>query len=315
MDLFTYCPQLWDGVTIDNRGNVFSCCHVKPGIIGNIYSSKLIDIINNEQALQYRISSLEGCLECYEGCTLFDKSEEKLIPNDISSYCNYGQMSRLHLGFGERCNIACIMCKRPERYKADKEMLDPAVLIRNIDITPFQEIIIQGGETLFIPQCLQYMDYLASQGKKYTILTNGILIDDQMAEKLSLEANVVSISINAATKETHEKVNKGSKWEKVLSNIKRLSEFRERNESNLIIYGRMTLTTEALHEIPLFIESYQEIGFDKINFGFDKCTVPIYLQNNPYFKTNLSKNIQEKMGCSDHTKIDYLRLEQLGLIE
>jgi len=232
-----------------------------------------------------------------------------------SPYCDYNKMTRLHLNFGEKCNIACIMCKQPARYKVDKEILNPSVLVANIDISPFQEIVIQGGETLFIPQCIEYMDYLASQGKKYTVLTNGTLIDNVMAEKLSLEAAVVSISINAATKETHEKVNQGSKWEKVISNIKNLVDYRDKNKTSLVIYGRMTLTTHSLHEIPMFLEKYREFGFDRINFGFDKNTVPTYLQQYPEFNRMLSKSVQEKIKNADCTKIDTLRLEQLGLLD
>ncbi|MDI3484795.1 MAG: hypothetical protein PWQ50_15 [Methanolobus sp.] len=313
MSASTYCPQLWDGVTIDNKGNVFSCCHIQPGSFGNIYSSKLIDLVNNEKAVQYRIASIKGCLDCYSNCNLLN-TDRIHLPSSTLPYCKYDEMSRLHLNFGEKCNIACIMCKQPERYKKNKEMLDPDVLIRNIDITPFQEIVIQGGETLFIPQCIQYMDYLASHEKKYTILTNGTLIDDAMADKLSREANVVSISINAATKETHEKVNRGSKWENVISGIEKLVEFRSQNKSSLTIYGRMTLTIHSLHEIPLFLETYKDIGFDRINFGFDKSTVPGYLRNNPEFKKMLSESVREKLKFADCSKIDYLRLEQLGLL-
>jgi MoaA/NifB/PqqE/SkfB family radical SAM enzyme len=314
MSVSTYCPQLWDGVTIDNKGNVFSCCHIQPGSIGNIYSSKLIDLVNNTIAIHYRKRSLKGCLDCYTTCTLLQKSDKIQAPDSASAYCNYEDMTRIHLNFGERCNIACIMCKQPENYKKNREMLDPVVLIENIDITPFQEIVIQGGETLFIPQCLEYMDYLASRGKKYTVLTNGTLINEKMAEKLSMEAGVVSISINAATKETHEKVNKGSSWERVISNIRGLVECRNKNNSDLIIYGRMTLTVHSLHEIPLFLEKYQEMGFDKINFGFDKATVPIYLKNDPEFKNHLSACIQDKMRFADKKNIDHLRLEQLGFL-
>lgn len=313
MPASTYCPQLWDGVTIDNKGNVFSCCHIQPGSFGNIYSSKLIDLVNNKKAVQYRVASIKGYLVCHSNCNLLN-ADKIQVPSSISPYCKYDEMSRLHLNFGEKCNIACIMCKQPERYKQNKEMLDPNVLIRNIDITPFQEIVIQGGETLLIPQCIQYMDYLASHEKKYTILTNGTLIDDLMAKKLSLEANIVSISINAATKETHEKVNKGSKWETVRQGIKKLVEYRDQNKSSLIICGRMTLTIHSLHEIPLFLEIYQDIGFDMINFGFDKNTVPTYLKNNPEFKKMLAVRVQEKLRFADCSKIDHLRFEQLGLL-
>jgi hypothetical protein len=62
------------------------------------------------------------------------------------------------------------------------------------------------------------------------------------------------------------------------------------------------------------LEKYQEMGFDKINFGFDKATVPIYLKNDPEFKNHLSACIQDKMRFADKKNIDHLRLEQLGFL-
>lgn len=310
----TYCPQLWDGFTIDNKGSVFSCCHIQPLIIGNIYFSKLADLSNNENIVKCRKDSLQGQLHCYPNCNLIKKTAVPQNLELISPLCDYSTMRRLHLNFGEKCNIACIMCKQPKRYTQNQQMLDPEVLIRNIDVTPFEEIVIQGGETLYISQCLRYMDYLATQEKKYTVLTNGLFIDDSMAEKLSLDANVVSISINAATKATHEKVNRGSSWEKLLLNIQRLVRAREENGTELTVYGRMTLTTFALHEIPLFLKTYREIGFDKINFGYDKATVPDYLKNNPGSRDQLAASIRKSLEHSDVENIDLLRLEQLGLL-
>ncbi len=39
--MHTYCPELWNSLTLDNRGNVYSCCLIKPVCIGNIYSTRL----------------------------------------------------------------------------------------------------------------------------------------------------------------------------------------------------------------------------------------------------------------------------------
>ena len=213
-----------------------------------------------------------------------------------------------------KCNISCIMCRQKERYKTDQTILNAEMLLNHINIEPFRNIFLQGGEPLFIDECLKYMTHLAEKRKKYSLLTNGLLIDEELAERLAREANIISISINAATKVTHEKVNAGSSWDRVLGNIQYLRKYREACKTNLSINGRMTITIPSLPEIPLFLESYQNHGFDTVNFGYDRETVPAYLVQNPDFSSNLSQKITAVMSKADCSKIDSLRLSQLGLI-
>lgn len=312
----TLCPELWRSVTLDNRGYAYSCCLIKPISMGNIYSSKLREIINSSSIVQERKMALAGELACFSSCNWLDKGS--VIANIADELDNgevaYDRLEYLHLNFGERCNISCIMCKQRARHLQNPWILDPDVLIKNVDVAPFKDIIVQGGEPLVIPECKKYLDYLESQGKKYTLLTNGLLIDDAMANKLSKEAKIVCISLNAASREVHEFVNRGSSWQKVMDNIWRLAEARSRNGTALEIWGRMTITTHAIHEIPLFLRNWQSFGFDHVNFGYDRETVPEYLTSNPKFTEEIRKDTQNSLDGLDLTKVDLLRLKQLGLV-
>ncbi len=306
------CPILWNGFAIDSRGNVFSCCHMKPPALGNIYEIPLRDLANSTNILENRRASLEGRLNCLPDCNLITYEKQPIDP--LTEYAEYSNMSYLHLNFGHFCNIQCVMCKIQTHRKNNRSILDPDVLIENSDIAPFKEIVIQGGEPLFIPECRRYMDYLGQIGKKYVLLTNGILIDDRTAYQLARDADRVVVSINAATKETHEYVNRGSDFDQIKKNIQKMIHAREEEHSSLVINGRMTLTTHALHEIPLFIQNYRELGFDRINFGYDRATVPSYLSQNTDFKQQLSRDILEALTHANLADINLLRLEQLDLI-
>lgn len=307
----SYCDDLWNGFTINKNGDVYCCCHLKPFVVGNIYHNKLQDLLNTPEILEYRIKSLKGKLECYPECNLVRKN--MLYFNGKSEVVDYNNLQRLHINFGELCNIRCIMCEHPLRHSEDRTILDHNVLINNVDISPFEDILIQGGEPLSINSCLQYMDYLEKMNKKYILLTNGLLINKKMASKLANNASIISISINAARKETHEKVNVGSNFDRVLSNISELIKARDRNKTSLVINGRMTLVPQNLHEIPLFLTKYREIGFDRINFGFDRATVPQYLVNNSIFSKKLSLEIEDVLNHSNLEEMDIMRLKQLNL--
>jgi sulfatase maturation enzyme AslB (radical SAM superfamily) len=306
------CPILWNDFAIDSLGNVFSCCHMKPPVLGNIYDTPMKELVNSPNVLERRRESLRGQLKCFSDCNLITYEKQPIKP--INEYADYSNMTYLHLNFGHFCNIHCIMCKIHLHRKNNKSILDPETLIKNIDLAPFKEIVLQGGEPLFIPECREYLEYLGQIRKKYVMLTNGILIDNETAVQLARDAARVVISINAASKEVHEYVNKGSDFERVKDNIQRMRTARDVEHTELVLHGRMTLTIHALHEIPMFIQSYKEIGFDKINFGYDHATVPEYLKKNPDFKKKLAQETQNALKHAELSDINPLRLEQLGLI-
>ncbi len=307
-----YCPHLWRTVTIDHKGDVFHCCKINPLNLGSIYEKHLSERLNTPEIQSVREKSLHGTLPCYADCNLIRKPCD--AASDLTKACDYNRLTDLYVDFGMKCNICCVMCKQREKYKTDKRGLTCAILKKNIDYSPFQHIYLQGGEPLYIEECLKFMDYLSSIGKKYSLLTNGLLIPDSMAKKLASNADLISISLNAATKNTHEIVNEGSSWEKVLENIASVRKYRQEYGTSLSINGRMTLTDHSLEEIPLFLKSFEEFGFDTVNFGYDLATVPKYLEGHPDFKKNLSAQIKEVLGNADRKKVDTLRLEQLGLI-
>jgi sulfatase maturation enzyme AslB (radical SAM superfamily) len=279
--------------------------------LGNIYETPLKELANSPAVLETRRASMEDKLNCLTTCNLINYKKQPIEP--VNEFVDYYNMSYLHLNFGHYCNIRCDMCKIQMHLDENKSILDPNILKKNIDLSPFKEIVIQGGEPLFIPECKEYLDFLGQIGKKYVLLTNGILINDNMAHQLARDADRVVISINAATKVTHEIVNRGSNFEMVKNNIQKMRIAREDEGTDLLLNGRMTLTIHALHEIPLFIQKYKELGFDTINFGYDRATVPSYLAANPDLKAQLSKDIMGVLEHAELADINLLRLEQLGL--
>lgn len=306
----TYCPLLWSEVFIDPKGDVYSCCHRKPSVIGNIHREKLEDIYNNLTIRQLRQKSLDGQLECFEHCTLIDKEKKHKAPKKMMvNY--YADLKKLKIEFGELCNISCVMCWQDHKSKT---VLDHKKLIENVDLKPFKDVNIQGGEPLAIADAKAFYEYVASKNKNPLIMTNGLLINNDWAEKIVLNSSFIHISLNAATAKTHEMVNKGSKWDVVLRNIKRLKEARERYGTAFKIIGHMTIVVENVQEIALFINNFHGFGVDQIDFGYDK-KVPGYLRDYPFLKIALKREIYKAYRmCRDPSSVDLKRLKMLELI-
>jgi len=307
----TYCSDLWESITVNKYGDIYSCCLLKPEKIGNINDNSLNELINNKNAINSRKKSLAGKLECYETCTLVNKNISEKHKN---IEVNETDLKTIHISCSEKCNIQCIMCNHPKRHKENPIELSSSQLINKIDFSLFDNIIIQGGEPLYINSCVNLINFLNKNNYGFTLLTNGLLIDDIFAKQLALNAKIISISINASTQSTHETINKSSDFYRILKNIQRIISYREKFKTELILYGRMTLVKQNLHEIPLFIKKYKSFGFDKINFGFDNPSVPNFLNKDIKFKEKLKKeiNVILKRVCKDD--LDLKKLKQLDLI-
>ncbi len=306
----TFCPRLWNEIYINVNGDVFACCHEKPKVLGNIYKKKLKEICNSPIIKEFRKKSLLGTLDCYQNCKLLQKKEKYPEQDDIE--IDYNQLKRIKIEFGEACNLNCIMCWQDSKNKIS---LDYKKLIENVDITPFEDIEIQGGEPLFIESARAYYDYLISKEKKVSFLTNGILINSEWAKKIALHSSFIYFSLNAATKKTHELINHGSRWETVLNNIQKIRTAKKKYNTSVEIHGHMTIVIENLHEIPLFIKKFHEFGFEEIDFGYDLKTVPDYLKSHPLEFNELQFNIKKAIDNSDYKgKINIFRLKLLDLI-
>lgn len=305
----TYCPFLWDATFIDEKGDVYSCCHNKPEVLGSIYQERLSDICNNGIIRRLRQASLDGRLECYRNCTILDKDEA--VQRKTALTIDYKEQKILKILFGEGCNIRCIMCPQDHRSRLS---LDFERMIDNLDISPFESIEIQGGEPLFIPSAKTFFDYVASRNKQISFLTNGMLVDDEWAEKIARHSSFIYFSLNAATRETHELVNKGSRWKRVLLNIQRIREARDKLDTDVRIWGHMTIVHGNLGEIAAFIRSFRQFGFDSIDFGY-AAGVLMHLRTHPWRRRKLRREIAAAINeCDDPSLILVNRLKLLGVV-
>jgi hypothetical protein len=83
--------------------------------------------------------------------------------------------------------------------------------------------------------------------------------------------------------------------------------------SEMNLTGHMTITTSNLHEVPLFLRLFREFGFDRLNFGYVKETVPLYLATHLEFAERLKEETSAAMREVNEGDVDALRLKLLGL--
>ena len=145
-------------------------------------------------------------------------------------------------------------------------------------------------------------------------MSNGLLINEEWAAKIAKFSDFLYVSLNAASKETHELVNRGSRWEKVLAGVVRVQQARQRYQSSVAIVGHMTIVPPNIEEIADFVRKFKTFGFDRINFGFD-ASVPRLLDADSALRARLRSNIENALkeqpfACA----VDVHRLKLLSLL-
>jgi len=280
----TFCPKLWDEVFINPSGEIFSCCHDKPGILGNIYKTDLHTVWTKNNKLKvYRLLSLKNRLFCFLMCNLLE-------PNQTQAIKNLPYPKRIKIEYGQLCNLRCIMCRQDHRSKT---MLNNEILKENIQWSRVQEITLQGGEILCMKNAKEFYLWLTKTlRKKVDIITNGSLINDEWAEHLIRGSNWIQLSINAATKNTYELISQGMYFNKVIDTIKKLVHLNKQNFSKTKIKLHYTIIPENFHEIPDAILLADALGCDEISFSYDP-SLEDFLLKNPLLKVRIQKKINK----------------------
>ncbi len=203
------------------------------------------------------------------------------------------------------------MCYQDHRSKV---VLNSEVIRKNIDFSGIEDIDFQGGEILAMKNAREMYLWLTKElHKKVNLITNGILINEEWADHLVKGSNWIQISVNAATKEIHETVNRNSNFARVIDNIKKLTHLKNEYGSDVKIAYKFTIVPENIHEVRDAITLADDLGCDQIAFGFD-ASIPGFLQGNEQLRENIKNSISQLRNKGLKIDIENKRLEQLGLL-
>jgi MoaA/NifB/PqqE/SkfB family radical SAM enzyme len=255
--------------------------------------------------------SARGGLPCFDHCHLLSE-QELAVPfeHDVhTAEVPYESLRRVTMLFGELCNVACTMCDQDHLSKVS---LSLDLLRTRIEWHAIEEITIQGGEPLAIKECKEAYIYLTEQlGKRVSFMTNGLLINDEWAERLARHAPEVPISLNATQQTTYETIMVGAKWSRMLAAVGRLRAAKERLASPMRMRAHMTIVRQNVHEIPDFIAFAAELGFDVVDYGCDNL-VPAYLNANRELVADVKRRLPDALASS-RIEVDRKGLIGLGL--
>lgn len=138
----------------------------------------------------------------------------------------------LEVEVSTRCNLKCIMCERTYWQEENKDMTFEQFKYIIGQFPKLKWIGLTGiGESFLNKDFLKMLRYVKEKNAFVELYDNFFLVDEKTSRELiEMGIDKFYISLDAATKETYEKLRVGSNFERVINNLKNF--FRLKKEMN-----------------------------------------------------------------------------------
>lgn len=163
------------------------------------------------------------------------------------------------------CNLKCTMCERTY-WKENSQNMTYAQFCHILNQFPrLKWIGLTGiGESYMNPDFEKMLKECKRRGLFIENFDNFTLLDSNHAKKLvELKVDKLYVSLDAATKETYEKIRVGAKWETVIENIKTLCTLKKvYNSYEPELWFHFIVSKDNKHEMIKYLEMINELGID-----------------------------------------------------
>ncbi|MBQ8427303.1 MAG: thioether cross-link-forming SCIFF peptide maturase [Clostridia bacterium] len=222
--------------------------------------------------------------ECYEQVTYLKDSGKLFSPDTFEKIAGKlkqktsGVIKALCIHIAHTCNLNCEYCFASQgKYKGERAMMSFEVgkraldfLVENSGSRRNLEVDFFGGEPLMnfdvVKRLVAYARSIEKEKNKnfrFTLTTNGVLIDDDVIEFANKEMSNVVLSLDGR-KEVHDRYrvdyNGNGSWEKIVPKFQKLVKAR----GGKGYYMRGTFT----HQNPDFLEDIKvmlDLGFNELS--------------------------------------------------
>jgi MoaA/NifB/PqqE/SkfB family radical SAM enzyme len=162
-----------------------------------------------------------------------------------------------------RCNLRCSMCFQ---CSYDTNSLQQDTWREIEELLPYtHEIAFQGGEATLDKDFRNFIDSAVLRRHRHiniSLITNGTILDKKLFEELrQVKLNYITVSLNAATRDTYARITGKDFFERVVGNLRKLSELSHRHpHGNFTLYTSFVVMRSNFHELPQFLKIASDLG-------------------------------------------------------
>lgn len=277
LELSTQCRNPFENIEIHHSdGDIRTCCpKMMPVVVGKLSKSTYDEISKGILMRFIRLSVLNGT---YAYCVkdqcpylinngMCDKHEVS-----YSEESNFDiNLCHANVSIDYSCNLSCPSCRKTVRYATGEERKKIDNVADKVIKEVFPKIkileIAGDGEIFFSPT---YRRMLFDGNEIYDHLSVDLLsnatkfnIDDFEKLERKFESICGMFSIDAASKETYERIRRGASFETMRENMKRIGELRKNGRIKRLQLNYV-MQKNTVFELPQFIEWAHEINADSV---------------------------------------------------
>ena len=275
------CSAAFEYIEIHTTGEVTACCPNWANMhLGNLLWDKYSELYTSVVSKIFKLSVINGTYSfCHlEQCPFLqtysvDKGEKypKYEKGNTDLCIKWDDAPiKVSINIDNTCNLHCVSCRK-KIVKAEEKEVERRNRLTNIislEILPkVNNLTYAGNGEVFLSDVYRKLIKEGRKDQQLMLLSNGTLFS---IEKFEEFANCfgdigISISIDAATKETYEKIRRGGKWNDLIHNLEQMKKLREINFIKIFTLN-FVISAENVQEIDKFIELGKKMSADRVSF-------------------------------------------------
>jgi len=277
------CLQPFYFMEITTSGEVYTCC---PGwvkfSIGNIKNNTIAEIWNSNRVRYIRRKIYGGEWEkiCNPICPRISvyNHDKLLISDDDLEKFEYltpqlideirrgeehleSSPTVFNLSNSKICNLTCIMCDRLLHDETPQLIEKTARDVFQL-LPSARQLVLSGmGDPFARPDTRDLLINFDSRkfNLKINLITNGLLLPRYWEKVKHQNFGTLLVSVDAAKKETYDKIRIGGSWDDLLQSLQLIKENEDKFSSITI---NMTVMRHNYLEIPAFIDLAESYTFN-----------------------------------------------------
>lgn len=270
------CKIKDNAVRIDWNGNLCTCCMSYSSVYGNLFENTFEELWYSKRAKISRLA-LENRTYCFcdqDRCPYLCGARKRIrddeVRTDAYKYIPKQYPDSIAPEIDRSCNLRCVSC-RNEVFVDNSTFRNiyAEMILEKIVNLPVRLILNTVGEPFASKNCLKVINDERTQKRKtLSIYSNGTLLFPNVMDELleKYETLELAISVDAATKETYEKIRRNGKFDVLLQNLDYMGKLKKNNKITWFQLN-FVLETENISEMEMFIRMGERLGVDRIEIN------------------------------------------------
>jgi len=182
----------------------------------------------------------------------------------------------LEIDLTNRCNHNCSFCNYAERINTSRDSLDTSVLktrLKEAKTLGTKAVVFSGGgEPMLHKDYFEIIDFTKQVGFDVGTISNGSIIAENNVDTIVKSLQWIRISLAGGDRDSYKKVQGVDQFDKIIENLKLLSDVKIKKNNQFNIGIRTLVTPENVHTLINLARIIKNFKINYLQFAPDQYT-------------------------------------------